>query len=209
MSDITPLFERFGRTYEAGTVIFEEGDSATEMFIIQSGSVKVIKHVHASEHVLAELGKGDFFGEMAIVTNDKRFATAIALTRIELLAFTRDDLANLIAKNPKVAFNIIEKLCRRLQNANLNIKYLLNIGKVGVVALVLLDSFACEEASAGIPLEHVRQELVGKLKVTDNLISHFLEFFTTDNSIDIREDKLYISNRSKLEKHVENAFAQE
>jgi CRP/FNR family cyclic AMP-dependent transcriptional regulator len=165
--------------------------------------------VHSSEHVLAELGKGDFFGEMAIVINDKRFATAIAITKVELLAFTSDDLANLITKNPKVAFNIIEKLCRRLQNANLNIKYLLNIGKIGLTALVLLDSFACEEGSVGIPLEKVREELIRKLKVPRNLISHYLDFFATDHSIDIRDDALFIGNRAKLEKHVENAFLQD
>jgi CRP/FNR family transcriptional regulator, cyclic AMP receptor protein len=209
MADITPLFERFGRTFETGTVIFNEGDDAREMFIIQTGNVRILKKVHKSEHILADLGKGDFFGEMAIMTNDRRFGTAIALTKVESLCFSREDLANLISKNTKVAFNIIEKLCRRLQNANLNIKYLLNIGKLGIIALTLLDLSSCEEGNAGIPLAEIKEEISRKLKVTSDTIDYFFEMFSVDHSIEVRDKKIFIENRSKLEKYVESAFAQE
>jgi CRP/FNR family cyclic AMP-dependent transcriptional regulator len=209
MADNSPLFEHFGKTFEEGCIIFEEGASAREMYIIQSGRVKVVKKIHNSQHLLAELGKGDFFGEMAIVTNDTRFATAVALSQVETLAFTRDDLANLITKNAKVAFNIIEKLCRRLQNANLNIKHLLNTGKLGIVSLLLLDLFSCVGESEGLSEGKVKAELSRKLKVSEGIISYFLEIFKTDRSIEYRDDELVIGNRAKLEKYAITAFAQE
>jgi CRP/FNR family cyclic AMP-dependent transcriptional regulator len=209
MSDITPLFERFGRTFEAGEIIFNEGDEASEMFIIQSGNVRVTKNIHNTEYTLADLGKGDFFGEMAIVTRDKRFGTAIALSKIEVLAFSKDDLANLITKNAKIAFNIIDKLCRRLQNTNLNIKNIINSHKRGMIALMLLEIQGNGKNAENITADTVIEKISERLKISDAEINSYLFDFKTDGIIETTEDIITIKNRAKLEKYVENTSLQE
>ena len=65
MADIQgQLFSRFGKEIPAGTVLFQEGDKGEEMYIIQSGRVKISKRTRGVEKNLATLEKGEFFGEM-------------------------------------------------------------------------------------------------------------------------------------------------
>lgn len=71
---------------------------------------------------MALLEKGEFFGEMAIVNRIRRTARARAAARTQLLAFDRLGLEQLVEKNPKIALNIIDRLCRRLGSANAQIR---------------------------------------------------------------------------------------
>ncbi|SIQ38369.1 Cyclic nucleotide-binding domain-containing protein [Alkalispirochaeta americana] len=113
-----PLFERYGKTVEDGAVLFRENEPGETMYIIQSGEVRIMRTINGKEHVLACLGKGDFFGEMAIVSQTPRTATAIAVGTTELLSFDRPGFEAMIGKNTKIAMRVIDTLCRRLQNAN-------------------------------------------------------------------------------------------
>ena len=65
MSD--PLFARFGREFAAGDVLFHEGDPGDQMFVIQSGAIRITKMIASEERVIAMLGAGEFLGEMAIL----------------------------------------------------------------------------------------------------------------------------------------------
>src|SRR5437773_1238057 len=68
------LFQRFGKEFPKGTVLFSEGQPGKEMFVLQSGKVAISKKVRDVEKVLATLGPGEFFGEMAIISNKPRNA---------------------------------------------------------------------------------------------------------------------------------------
>lgn len=59
------LFSRFGKKIPSGTVLFREGDKGEEMFVLQSGKVKISKRTRGVKKTLATLEKGEFFGEMA------------------------------------------------------------------------------------------------------------------------------------------------
>jgi len=68
----------------AGAAVFKEGDSGGDMFIIESGQVDIVRKARGDEPI-ATLGPGDFFGEMAILEDQPRFAGAIAKTNVRLL----------------------------------------------------------------------------------------------------------------------------
>jgi len=112
------LFEKYGQVIEAGHVIFKEGETGDTMYIIQKGRVKITKKVNNVEKILMVLEKGDFFGEMALIRNAPRTATATAVDTCELLTFNRDGFLSMISKNSNIAMNIIEKLCTRLEKAD-------------------------------------------------------------------------------------------
>ncbi len=116
------LFERFGQTIKPGRVIFQEGDTGDTMYIIQHGRVKITKRVSDVDKILMVLEKGDFFGEMAIIRQIKRTATATAVDTCGLLTFNREGFFNMISKNTNIAMNIIEKLCLRLEIADNQIR---------------------------------------------------------------------------------------
>jgi CRP/FNR family cyclic AMP-dependent transcriptional regulator len=157
MSD-NVLFEKYGHVIPAGTVIFREGDEGNEMFIIQEGKVKISKSIGNKDHVLAILGKGDFFGEMAIVNRIRRTATAQTVTDTHLLAFDRQGFRSMIEKNSKIAMNIIDKLCRRLQQANMQIQQLKRKNAPALIALHLVYAFEGAPQES-IPLDKTLEEI--------------------------------------------------
>jgi CRP/FNR family cyclic AMP-dependent transcriptional regulator len=112
------LFEKYGQVIKAGRVIFKEGEQGDSMYIIQKGRVKITKRIGNVEKILMVLQKGDFFGEMAIVNQMPRTATATSVDNCELLCFNRPGFLSMISKNSNIAMNIIEKLCLRLQKAD-------------------------------------------------------------------------------------------
>lgn len=136
------LFEKYGQTLRDGTVLFKEGQVGDRMFIIQDGYVTISKTIDGREHTLAELGKGDFFGEMAIVSNTPRSATATARGTLAVLAFDRAGFEAMIGKNTKIAMSVIDKLSRRLQNANQQIQTLVRSNRRSMIALNLYNRFS-------------------------------------------------------------------
>src|SRR5690349_2562721 len=79
------LFQRFGKELPKGTVLFREGERGKDMFVLQMGKVAISKTVREVETVLATLGPGEFFGEMSIISNKPRNATAIVAEDAKLL----------------------------------------------------------------------------------------------------------------------------
>lgn len=112
------LFSRFGKKVPAGTVIFHEDDHGAEMFIIQSGRVKISKRIRGVEKTLATLEKGEFFGEMAILNDKPRSASAEAVEASELLAIDRKTFESLIRGNVEIAIRFIKRLADRLREAD-------------------------------------------------------------------------------------------
>lgn len=120
--ETSTLFQKYGQVVEPGRVIFTEGDVGETMYIIQKGRIKITKRVANVEKILMILEKGDFFGEMAIISKTPRTATATTIDSCELLAFNREGFLSMISKNSSIAMNIIEKLCLRLEKADNQIR---------------------------------------------------------------------------------------
>ncbi len=94
----------------AGETLFREGDLGTTLYVVSEGQVRAV-HEGQPEIELATLGDGEFFGEIAIVTNQPRTATVRALVDTELLAIDRQTIGELIAAEPIV----LTVLCRFLR----------------------------------------------------------------------------------------------
>ncbi len=99
-------------------VVFHEGDHGEEMFVIQSGRIRITKAFGGEERVLAELGPGEFFGEMAILNNEPRNATARAVSPSVLLVYDKDTFEQMLMNNPNVAVRMVHKLAERLRRTN-------------------------------------------------------------------------------------------
>jgi len=77
------------KTCRAGDTIFREGDSANQAFIVQEGEVAIVKSVEDKIKVLGTIGKGGIFGEMGLVDDSPRMATARAKTGVTLIIVSR------------------------------------------------------------------------------------------------------------------------
>lgn len=142
------LFQKYGTYVEAGKVIFKEGETGDTMYIIQQGRVKITKRVADVEKILMVLGKGEFFGEMSLIRQTKRTATATAVDNCELLAFNRNGFLSMISKNSNIAMNIIETLCLRLEKADNQIRDLAKRDMKSLVISALNDLRRAAKSSA-------------------------------------------------------------
>lgn len=124
-SDGDRLFERFGREFPVGTVIFAEGDIGNEMYVIQTGKVNIVKKSRDAEKVLVTLSAGAFFGEMAIINQKPRSASAVVLEAARLLVIGPKTFDAMIRGNAEVAVRMIKILAQRLQEADQQIENLM------------------------------------------------------------------------------------
>jgi CRP-like cAMP-binding protein len=103
------------RIYAAGEVIFSEGDSTTEMYLIQDGKVVVTKKVEGRDVFLATLERGEFFGEMALLDSQPRTATVTALLRTSLIALKSGELLVKLRRDPTLALEMLQVMSRRIR----------------------------------------------------------------------------------------------
>ena len=108
-------------SFTAGGLVFEIGEPGRSLFIISEGEVQLIHPGRDSTHVLARLGPGDFFGEMALLSDTPRSATARAIERVEALVLDKGDFRQLLMDRPEVSFKLLEAQSSRIRNADAQI----------------------------------------------------------------------------------------
>jgi flavin-dependent dehydrogenase len=107
-----------GKIYRAGENIIRQGEVGECMYVIQAGKVEVIRESEGKETWLAELGEGDFFGEMALFEQDVRSATVRAVGEVRVLTVDKKVLLRKIHEDPSLAFRVIQKMSRRIRELN-------------------------------------------------------------------------------------------
>jgi CRP-like cAMP-binding protein len=108
--------------FKKGNVIFEEQEDGKKMYFIDSGRVKIVKKVGDSEPTLAILDSGDFFGELALITGNKRVASAVALTDCKLHTMDKETFESNLLNDKKFMRKILETLAFRIEENDLNLK---------------------------------------------------------------------------------------
>jgi CRP-like cAMP-binding protein len=128
------------KRYPKDTVVFFENEEGDFFFTILEGRIKVtILGDDGREVILSVLGPGDFFGEMALLDNEPRSATAIAVEESELLSLHRNDFQSVLNDNRSITSALIRVLSARLRRANHQISTLALLDVYGRVARVIVD----------------------------------------------------------------------
>jgi CRP-like cAMP-binding protein len=105
--------------YGVGDVIFEEGSTGRDLYVVLDGEVDIAKVSGANKTVIVTLGKGEFFGEMAVIDGSSRSATAICAapdTRVMRINHAR--FVYLVSQQPAFALMIMDALSKRLRASN-------------------------------------------------------------------------------------------
>lgn len=117
LETIAPLFVE--RKYKKGTILFFEGDSGDEFFLIQTGVVKIYRIDNAKEIILALFRDGDFFGEMSLMQKGlTRSATAEMLEAGSIYTLVRSEFYQFMERSPKLSLRLLEVTMERLRKAN-------------------------------------------------------------------------------------------
>ena len=101
-------------SYRAGDIIFREGNAALELYVIKRGQVRI----QIGNRTVTELAPDTIFGEMALIDDESRSATAIAATDVELVPVTERQFLFLVSRTPYFALKVMRVLAQRLRGAN-------------------------------------------------------------------------------------------
>jgi CRP/FNR family transcriptional regulator, cyclic AMP receptor protein len=102
------------QSFKAGNTIFREGDEAHGLYVIKSGTVRI----QLGNRTLSELHPDDIFGEMALIDNEPRSATATAVTDVELVPIGEKQFLFLVSQTPYFALKVMRVLAGRLRVTN-------------------------------------------------------------------------------------------
>jgi len=105
--------------FDVDDVIFEEGSTGRELFVVLDGQVEIAKIDGGRKTVIVTLGKGEFFGEMAVIDGSARSATAIAATaHTRVMRINHARFVYLVSQQPAFALMVMDALSKRLRASN-------------------------------------------------------------------------------------------
>ncbi|MDQ0456116.1 cyclic nucleotide-binding domain-containing protein [Rhizobium paknamense] len=104
-------------SYNQGETLFEQGDGGDAAYVIIGGKVDLMAHSPAGDIKIGDAGANSIIGEMALLCDGPRTATARAATDVEALRISKDCLSKVMADNPRVSFEISRALAERLRVA--------------------------------------------------------------------------------------------
>lgn len=194
------LFQRFGKEFTKGTVLFREGEPGREMYVLQSGRIAISKRVRDLEKTLAVLGPGEFFGEMAIIANKPRNATATVAEDAKLLVIDSKTFEAMIRGNAEIAVRMIKKLAERLSEADAQIENLLMSDPASRVVHYLIQMVQTRgrPVEGGLEIEVPLRELPRTLGVGDPAIRSMLDRLVRAGLIERHGDRLTVYEPGRL-----------
>ncbi len=124
-------FENYVRFFQTGSVIFRENEQGGEMYVIIQGAVEIRKTTGSvSSKTLIKLGKGDIFGEMALIEKKPRSASAVAVQPTKVLGINEKLYESMLGSNPDFARKMNKVLSERIRKSNFLIQHLMTTNKL-------------------------------------------------------------------------------
>jgi CRP/FNR family transcriptional regulator, cyclic AMP receptor protein len=202
--DVEELCNSLDRRYfNAGTLIFEQGEPGALLYIIVNGKVKIGSSAEdGRENLIHILGPSDMFGELAMLDPGPRISSARALTPVEVVTMDRDVLREWIAPRPEVAEQLMRVLARRLRRmttSRTDLVFTDAPGRVAKLLLRLAQRFGVQRDGSVLVNHDLTQDeiaqLVGSSRETVNKV---LSDFTSRGWIELRCKGLLISDTERL-----------
>lgn len=202
--------EEFNRKYPRETMIFAEGELGEELFIIQRGSVKILKIVDNSEVLLAVLKAGDIFGEMALLESKPRAACAIAYEDCALMAVSRTNFERMVKDQPQIVARLTTLLAERIwfiykQLANT----LINdpIGRMYDVLLIQLEKNRVPISHAPYAFDFGFKELTNMIGIPQKDEAFIMQKFMENRALRINKnadkERIYTVDVSDIARQTE------
>lgn len=198
------------RRFHAGSTVFHLGDPGGLLYILVNGKVKIShSNPDGQEALLAILGTGDFFGELALLDESPRSATAEAIAPTETLTLHRDDFMRFIEKHPAFSKHVLTILARRIRRLNAQISDIFFLDLPGRLARTLIDLSEQHgrETAEGtvIELALTQTDLAEMTGATRVSINKALGRFRRSNWVKVKGRRFTIVDKDSLAKMIELA----
>ena len=195
------------RAFRSGEVIFHRDDPGQVLYMIKDGKVKIcIISPDGQEISLAVFGKGECFGEFALLDGLPRSADAIALEKVECYTLQRSDFHNAIMKNPKIAIQVLEALTKRLRNTDNMVEDLIFLDVYGRVAKKLLELADAHgvKTDDGVRIEVrlTQQELASMVGASRESVNKVMGYFSEKDFISTDKHRITLHRIADLKRRI-------
>lgn len=198
---MSEALNKYEKNFEAGDVIFCEYERGDEFYIIKEGKVRITKIQDNKEKTLDVFSPPSLFGEMAIIEDAPRSATAIATTDVTLVVLQRHNFYELLVSNPQWALSLIKILSKRIFDAQRRLSILSleeNDAKVLDTLLMLTEWKGIDPYKAGaikVELEGANSEAVSHwCGISPTECEEHLNRYVKMGRIELTPDKIIIKN---------------
>ncbi len=204
------LFNRFGKEFPKGTILFKEGDTGDDMYIVNTGKVKIYKEVSGVEKVLAMLGASDFFGEMSLLNKKPRSASAMVEESSKILVINNNTFDTMIRNNGEIAIRIIRVLAKRLEDADTQITNLMikDAGQRVVVTLLKLGESGTRAENGTL----IRAD-IGRLSIITGLehdkVKTMIDKLIKGRFVETTDQGIVVRNTDNLKKYLDYLIMKE
>ena len=176
------------------TTIVRAGASTDSLFVIVSGSAKVLnRDTEGHEVILSLLGAGECFGEMGLIDGSPRSADVVANENCELLVIAKTDFNKALAENVDLCLNIMKSLVLRLREANQKIESLALMDVYGRVAKLLLDLSELEDGVRVIRRKVTRQDMAKMVGASREMVSRVMRDLEGSGYIRVEEGRIVLT----------------
>jgi len=184
------------KSFTRHATIVREGEKTDALYIITSGKVKVVlRSGDGKEVILAMLGKGEVFGEMALLDHPPRSADVVTMEPTQFWVIAKTDFINCLAHNRQMAFAIIQGLVQRLRSADRKIQNLALMDVYGRVARTLLELAKLEEGKLVVGEKLSQQDLADMIGSSREMVSRIMKDLALSGHIRVEGKKIIISQR--------------
>jgi CRP/FNR family transcriptional regulator/CRP/FNR family cyclic AMP-dependent transcriptional regulator len=195
------------RSFRRNEVIFHRDDPGTMLFIIRRGRVKIsLQNEDGSEVTLALFGPGDFFGEMSLLDDLPRSATATALEATEVVTLGREQFLAAVEQHPQIAAQVMAALSWRLRNADQMIEDIITRDISARLArkLVELGEQHGTPVTDGIEVSaHLtQQDLASMVGATRESVNKVLRAYIVRGWVTVDGHRMVIHNMEELRRRV-------
>ena len=192
------------RRYRRNEVIFHQDDVGDSLHIVADGAVKILlPSPEGEEAIIASLGRGDFFGELALLDGAPRSTTATALEATETLALPRDEFLRLVSEDPRLVAALLRSLATELRRLTGHVEELHFLDLAGRLSLRLvrlargLDPDARGRIELNWPF--TQTDLASMIGGTRQSVNRLLSGLVEEGLLEIDRDTLVISDLEALE----------
>ncbi|MDJ0761791.1 MAG: Crp/Fnr family transcriptional regulator [Myxococcota bacterium] len=195
------LFERFGRSYAGGEMIFVEDEEATEVYMVVAGRVRLIKRVRLVERDIVVLKAGDICGETALIRGSRHPCSAVSLGDCKVLAFEAKRFEELLRDQPDVAVKLLGQLIRRLQSAEERIENMMlrdSLSKIVNTLIKLAQSTPPEKDRILLNISPI--ELASRIGLDVDSVKHGILQLRENHFLRIVDEKIEIFDLEALRK---------
>ena len=200
------VFERFAVTFQKGDIIFCEYEPGDNFYLIQSGTVQIVKIMGNIEKIIDILYPGEIFGEMAILEEAPRSATAIANEKVKALEFNRQNFEVIMMGNPQIALKLLKLFTKRIydQKRRFMILTLDDIqARVADVFVMLSETQpAQEEESDERSFNASVEDIAHWAGMSTEKCKQVLNHFANQRRIEMMQDKIIVKNINDFSRFV-------